>query len=85
MPGREGMTMTLKSERRLAIGAVRAELHRQGRTSRRVTAYCALTTLDDIARQEPDLLASYWYTNASENQIMLFKREWNKMRLVWVD
>ena len=70
--------MTLREKRATALGAVRSQMRRMGIDFKSETANDALTVLDDIARTEPNLIASEWYLNASDNQIALFKREWRK-------
>ena len=64
------------TKRRLAIGAARSEMRRVGLDQGDMSAEQALMVLDDLTRTEPYLEASIWYRNASENQIVLFKREW---------
>jgi hypothetical protein len=67
-----------KSEaRRVAIGAVRSELRRHKENPVIVSALDAEKVLDDIARQDSQLIASIWYREASDAQIKLFRREWN--------
>lgn len=66
--------MNQKQMREVAIRTARSEARRQGYHS--ISAKSALFILDDISREEPDLIASKWYINASDNQIKLFNREW---------
>jgi len=70
--------MTRKaSQRRSAIGAARVEMSRTGGVSSNPDD--ALAVLDDLLRQDPGLEATIWYANASDNQIRLFRREWQEL------
>ena len=62
----------------MAMGAVRNELLRTARIDAETSADEALDVLDDLARTEPELVASQWYLHASNSQLILFAREWNK-------
>jgi hypothetical protein len=70
--------MNLAEMRRVATGAVRSQLRRQGINPKTVDADSALRMLDDIYRVDPELIASLWYGEASNNQIKLFKKEWRQ-------
>ncbi len=70
--------MNQKQKRRVAMGATRAEIRRQGEKPHFYTPERALPVLDDLLRKEPDLLASQWYDKASDAQIRAFKNEWAK-------
>ncbi len=71
--------MNLKEKRSIALGAVRSQLRRMEVTiDRSVPFDDVLRVLDDLHRAEPDLVASQWYANASENQIRLLRREWRR-------
>lgn len=63
--------------RQVAIRAIRSEARQTGREPETFDAETALTILDDIFRIDPEVIASLWYGDASDNQIKLFKREWN--------
>ncbi len=71
--------MTKAEQRRIALGAVRAQLRRMGVSVDTFTPFRdVLAVLDDLHRAEPDLVASQWYANASENRITLLRREWKQ-------
>ncbi len=70
--------MNQTEKRQTAIGATRSQMRSMGIDPKTETAADALTVLDDIARTEPNLVASEWYINASENQFKLFTKEWNQ-------
>lgn len=69
--------------RRIALSAARASLRNKGIDPMDVQAYSGLAALDDLCRTDTDTLAAVWYENASENQIILFKREWRKWQRFW--
>lgn len=69
--------LNLARQRRVAIGAVSSELIRTARWPWELDGASARVVLDDLARTEPDLIASQWYSTASEHQLTLFEREWN--------
>jgi len=69
----------------MAIGAARSEIRKHGDNPKDYGAGHALAVLDDIARAEPDLCASLWYLEASDNQIALFRREWKRAQEQRVD
>jgi hypothetical protein len=70
--------MNQSEMRQIAIGATRSQLRRLNIDPRKASSDDALEALDDIYRVEPELIASLWYGNASDNQIRLFRREWEK-------
>lgn len=72
------MNQKQKQKRRVAMGATRAEIRRQGERPHFYTPEQALRVLDDLLRKEPDLIASQWYDKASDAQIRVFKNEWAK-------
>lgn len=59
--------------RKVAAQAARSELRKR---ELEPTLGSAEHILDDLARSEPDLIASMWWKGASDNQIKLFRREW---------
>lgn len=63
--------------REIAAGAVRSELRKQGdprpETFDADSAWCVL---DNLARDEPELVASWFYRNAPEPQVRLWFKEW---------
>jgi hypothetical protein len=69
--------MTKQEQRRIAQGAVRSTARRQGIDPATLTAAQALAMLDDLYRVIPALVASMWYSTASDTQIKLFAKEWN--------
>lgn len=68
------------SYRNMAIRAMRSECRKQGIKVKGLKPDQMLLVLDDLARREPELIVSQWYSDASENQIRLLKREWNRLR-----
>jgi hypothetical protein len=62
------------------MGAARSKVRAMGFHPPVESADTMLTLLDDLARQEPDLLACQWYSRASDRQIRLFKREWQQWK-----
>ena len=68
--------MKLATMRRVAQGAARSQMRRQGIDPKQASAEDALRVLDDIYRVDPELIAALWYGQASDNQIRLFEREW---------
>jgi len=79
---RKGSTnrrMNMQEKRAIALGAARSQLRRLGTPlDHSVAFHSVLKVLDDLHRSEPDLIASQWYANASDNQIKLLRREWRK-------
>lgn len=69
--------MNKTEARKVAIGAVRSELRRHSQSPVMISPLDAEKVLDDIARQDSQLIASIWYLNASDAQVKLFRREWN--------
>jgi len=68
--------MTKAEQRRIALGAARVQLCRMGVSLDPFVSFkCVLEVLDDLHRAEPDLIASQWYTTASEHQVQLLRRE----------
>lgn len=67
--------MTLVEQRKIAIRAARVQLYKNGNP---LTVKGAELVLDEMARTEPDLIASQWFINASQAQWNLFKKEWKK-------
>jgi len=70
--------MNKAQQREMAIRAARSQARKQGIEPLELGAEDALAIIDDIARSEPDLVASHWYSEATDNQINLFKIEWRK-------
>jgi hypothetical protein len=68
--------MTQAEMRSIAIRAIRSQARRQGIEPETIDADAALRILDDIYRVDPEIIASVWYGQASDNQIREFKREW---------
>jgi hypothetical protein len=67
---------TQSEQREIAISAARYQLTKNGNFPD--SAQVALVVLDELLTTDKDLVASIWYENASDNQIRLFKQEWNK-------
>jgi hypothetical protein len=70
--------MIKRKQRAVALSACRGELRRQGVDPVGVSAGDALVVLDDLARRDPGLVASQWYSQATDNQLSLFEREWRR-------
>ena len=70
--------MNQTEKRQTAIGATRSQMRTMGINPKSENSQEALTVLDDIARSEPNLIASEWYIEASDNQIKLFRQDWNQ-------
>jgi hypothetical protein len=68
--------MNQQQKRQIAIRATRSQARRIGVDPAAIDGRGALVVLDDLARVEPDLVASEWYAAASDNQVKLFVREW---------
>jgi hypothetical protein len=75
---RHTMKFSKAVKRDVALSAARAQMRRMGMAPETKTAEDALKVLDDLARVEPFLMAVSWYTEANENQIRLFKKEWEE-------
>lgn len=73
--------MGWRKQRDIAVGAVRSQLRSQGIDPRTVSPSDAHAVLDDLARVEPDLVASQWYQAADERQLQSFYEEWQG----WLD
>ena len=77
--GRKRQQMNMQEQRRIAMGAVRSQLRHMGFSLESSVAFDdAMRVLDDFSRSEPELLASQWYANASDNQMKLLRREWQR-------
>ena len=72
--------MTQAKQREIALQAARSQLRRIGIAPETMQASDAHKVLDDLARQDATLVASQWYSSASQSQMVLFYREWNKWR-----
>ncbi len=71
--------MNSQEKRSIALGAARNQLRRMGVAINRLVPFDdVLRVLDDLHRAEPDLIASQWYAQASEYQIALLRRDWNR-------
>ena len=68
--------MVKQTQRHIAIQAARSQLRSMGFTTDEMTSQSAQEALDDLSRSEPELVASEWYAEASNNQVKLFNREW---------
>ena len=69
---------TKTEARKIAIETARSILRDAGESPEDVTAERALVVLDDFVRQYPNRIASIWYMSATDNQIRLFVREWDR-------
>lgn len=67
--------MTQSEQRSIALGAAIYEI-RKNDLGKSVGS--ALAVLDDLSRTNSELIASVWYTNASDRQIKLFEAEFKK-------
>jgi len=77
--GRNRQKMNMQERRSIALGAARSQLRHIGVSiDRSISFDDVLFVLDDLHRAEPDLIASQWYANASDNQITLLRRDWNR-------
>lgn len=72
--------MTQTQKRQIALGAAWATARQAGFDLDTTTGDDLLLHLDDLARRQPELIASEWYRNASQNQLRLFTREGNRGR-----
>lgn len=68
--------MNKSEQRKIALGAARSYLRKQGIEPRTASANDAFAALDDLARLDGNLIASRWYVAMSKNQEKLFRREW---------
>jgi nickel-dependent lactate racemase len=62
----------------VVIGTVRLQLRRQGADPASVDAQRALSLLDELCRNEPDLPAARWYLAAPPARAQQFIDAWNK-------
>ena len=60
--------MILAEQRRIALGATKAQLRKLGIDPKLATVETAEQTLDELARVSPDLIASKWFISASNYQ-----------------
>ena len=72
--------MNQTEKRQISLGATRSEARHNGFAPEILTGNEMLDILDNLSRKEPELIASEWYRNASQNQLRLFTREHNKNR-----
>lgn len=73
------MRMNKAEQRRLALGAARVQLRRLDVSIDPFVPFQdVLDVLDDLNRAEPELIASQWYAQTTENQIRLLRRDWKK-------
>ena len=77
--------MTLTEQRQIAIQAARSYLRKQGVNPIQASADDALEALDDCYRLDAQTIASLWYGQASNRQVLLFRREWRQWRVGQVD
>jgi len=73
-----GTNMTLTEKRQIAIQAARSYLRKQGTNPIWASADDALEALDDCYRLDVQTVASQWYWNASNRQVLLFRWEWRQ-------
>jgi len=59
-----------------AEAVARSLLRELGKDPKDISPDEALVVLDDFERTNPNHDASVWYRTATDNQIRLFKREW---------
>lgn len=72
--------MTQAERRNITLGAVRSYIRENGANPVDMSAEEAWQYLDNLAREEPLLIASKFYLECSENQWKLFRREWKCWR-----
>jgi hypothetical protein len=66
-------------QRSIALRAVRSQLRRMGIAIDAFLPFAdVLKVLDDLSRSEPDLVASQWYSKATDQQIRLLRKEWRE-------
>lgn len=86
-----GERYTVAEMRQTALGAVRSQIRRQGGDPKSYTGDEALDVLDGMfteherGSRELDLIHAHWYArataeNSRDNQLRLFKREWEAWR-----
>ncbi len=75
-------THSLVDLNRIARGAARAQMRKQGIDPSKASPKQALAVLDDMLRSNPMLLASIWYqaTEYNRREHSKFGREWMKER-----
>lgn len=66
--------MKLAEKRQIAIGAAKSKLRQNNWT---ITFENCLEVLNELYYVNPNLIASQWYVNASDNQFNLMEREVN--------
>jgi len=71
--------MNAQEKRQIAAGAARSEMRRKNIA---LTLDNAKAVLDDLARTEPELIASQWWLDASDNQYRLFCQEWQRQLIM---
>jgi len=70
--------MTLTEQRQIALNTARSYLRKQGINPAQASADDALEALDDCCRLDAQYIASLWYWQASNRQVLLFRREWRR-------
>jgi hypothetical protein len=70
--------MKAQEIRQIAAGAARSYLRSMAIDPKTTDQSQALAALDDLARKDKDTIAATFYLKASDNQIKLFCKEWNK-------
>lgn len=68
--------MYKKEQRRIAIGAARAEMRSVQQVPEQATFDDVLSALNEMSLRDKNLIASQWYLQASDNQIKLARKEW---------
>lgn len=63
--------------RKIAAGAARSYLRQQGIDPKTVGHETAEAALDDLCRIDGNTVAAMFWFLASENQIKIFRKEWN--------
>src|SRR6266705_5487089 len=70
--------MKQTEKRQIALRAARAQLRTLGIDPQKTASFQdILAVLDDLARSEPDLVASQWYTASTNHQIAALRRDWH--------
>lgn len=70
--------MKKAEQRRVAIGAARARLRKYDHDPVDATWEDALAELDALLQEDKTLVAAMWYASATDAQVNLFRREWNR-------
>ena len=70
------MRYTRKQIRQIALGAVRSEIRGRDEEIEDCNLNDAWKILDNIAREEPELIASQFYKTANVKEQRLFGKEW---------